>query len=41
MIGFRFLVLRRAVLRREVFRGFAVFFMGACYRPGPADSIGG
>jgi hypothetical protein len=32
MMGFRFAGLRRAVLRREVFRGFPVFFMDECYR---------
>ena len=32
MIGFRFAGLRRAVLRREVFRGLPVFFMDGCYR---------
>jgi len=41
MIGFRFEGFRRAVLRREVFRGFPVFFMDECYRPRPADSIAG
>jgi hypothetical protein len=41
MIGFRFAGFRRAVLRREVFRVFAVFFMDACYRRRPAGSIAG
>jgi len=39
MIGFRFAGFRRAVLRREVFRGFPDFFMSACYRRRPAGSI--
>jgi hypothetical protein len=41
MIGFRFGGLRPAVLRLEVFRGFPVFFMDACYRRRSADSIAG
>lgn len=41
MMGFRFAGLRRAVLRREVFRGFPVFFMDECYRRRAADSIAG
>jgi hypothetical protein len=39
MMGLRFAGLRRAVLTREVFRGFPAFFMGACYRRRAADSI--
>ena len=41
MMGFLFLAFRRATLRREVFLGLPVFFMGGCYRRRAAVSIAG